>query len=285
MSEKTWVIKLKDTIVMNIQQAKFGSYAAELSFFILLSIIPLMLAFANVIAILPIDAEQILGMIRGSIPPQFKQIIVPILEQYLKNTSSNLFSLGLIFSLWPASNVFNILQRIMNEIYKTKPRPNFVISRLFAYLVTIIMVILAFLLTGIMVFGESILKFVEDNLPIEIKLLSFIIEQGWIISVIIGLIILVFIYYFIPNVKWPIKFAFPGACFSLIGFSLVSLIFPFYLSMTQKNHGSQVIGVFIILMLWLYFNSMVVIMGGYINVLVHDYHHLDTGVGSNHLKD
>ncbi len=268
-------VKLKDTIKMNMEQAKFGPYAAELSFYIMLSIVPLLLAFANVIAVLPLNSEQVISMVRDVIPIQFREMILPMLEKYIENTSSNIFSFGLIFSLWPASNVFNTLQRIMNEIYKTKPRPNMIIARLFAYLMTVVMVLIIFALTTISVFGESILKYVKNNLPIEFDSFSFIIEQGWLIMIIIGFILLVVIYYAMPNVKWPIRFSIPGAIFSLVGFLLVSFIFPFYLSLTQNNQGSQVIGMVIVLMLWLYFNSMVLIIGGFINVLFHDYKHFD----------
>ena len=70
-------------------------------------------------------------------PAEVSDVIVPILESYIASTSVKALSLGLIISLWPASNVFNAVQRILNTIFKAEPRKNALISRGFAYVFTL----------------------------------------------------------------------------------------------------------------------------------------------------
>lgn len=271
ISEPRQLDKLRKTFQLNKQQLNFGSYAAELSFYIIWAIVPVMLALANVIAILPISVSEIIKTIKVAVPDEVSVLLVPLLEGYISNTSGGIFSLGLVISLWPASNVFNTLQRVLNTIYKAKPRKNFVLSRGFAYVFTLAIVILTVALTFISVFGEQILNFVREFFNLNLYGLDLFLQQGWIVSL-IGLFILILcVYHFVPNKDWDIKYSLPGTVFTLIGFYLVSQLFTIYLAIAGGNTSNGTIGVFIIFIIWLYFNSMVIAVGAYINVLFHDY--------------
>ena len=263
--------KLIKTYQQNSDQLQFGSYAAEISFYVIWAMIPILLALANIIAILPIQNTDILQLTKSFVPTEVESILMPILQGYLNNTSPGVFSLGLIISLWPASNVFNTFQRVFNLIYKVKPRQNMLVARAFAYLFTIFIVLLLFLVTSLLVFGESILNLVKDHIPDYFGIISIIIKQSWIFGVILIFLILVLMYHFIPNISWPIKYALPGAIFSFIGIFLISQLFTLYLSFAGNSISNQTLGIFIILMIWLYFNSMVLTIGAYINVFYHDY--------------
>lgn len=269
-SQNIWSRLLK-TYRDNSEQLRFGSYAAEMSFYVIWAMVPILLALANVIAILPIKTADILAMMRNFVPAEVQSILLPILQGYLENTSPGVFSLGLIISLWPASNVFNTLQRVFNEIYKVEPRKNLLISRGFAYLFMIFMVLLIFAVTSLLVFGESILHLVEQRLPDYSGLVSLIVQQGWIFGVILVFCLLVLMYYIIPNVHRPLKYALPGAIFSFVGIFLISQLFTIYLSFAGNSISNQTLGIFIILMIWLYFNSMVLCVGAYLNVFYYDF--------------
>lgn len=271
MYQPTLLKRLLKTFELNNQQLAFGSYAAEVSFYIIWAIVPLMLALANVIAILPFSDAQVMIVIESALPAEVETIIIPLLENYLQGTSSGLFSLSLIISLWPASNVFNTMQRVLNTIYKSKPRKNFFISRAFAYVFTLLIVIVLVLFTFALVFGDIILQYVEDIFNIELVILNVFVQQGWILGI-IGLFLLVFlIYYFMPNVNWSFKYALPGTIFTVLGFILVSQLFTLYLSIAGGNVGTGAIGVFIVMIIWLYLNAMVIAIGAYINVFYHDF--------------
>lgn len=263
--------RLIKTFQANNQQLAFGSYAAELSYYVILAIIPLMLALANVIALLPISETEILRTIKLALPTEIEGVIIPLLESYLTGTSSSLFSLSLIISFWPASNVFNTLQRLLNRIYKTEARKNFFIARLFAYAFTIVVVVSTVLFVFAVTFGQEVLNFLQEFLEIDLLFLNAFVQEVWIIGL-IGLFLLVmFIYYFMPNVNRKLKYVLPGTAFAVLGFVTVSQLFPLYLSFAANNIGSGTIGVFIVLMIWLYLNALVIAIGAYINVFYHDY--------------
>lgn len=271
MSRQSAWQRLVHSYHQNSQQVQFGSYAAELSFYILWAITPILLALANIIAILPIDQDQILSMLEKGIPVQVQSILMPLLKDYLKTTSSSIFSIGLIISLWPASNVFNTLQRVFNKIYKAKPRKNMIVGRIFAYIFTIVMVAGVFVFTSMVMFSEQILRLVQAYIPQQFDVVNVIFSQGWIVGMMLLLCGLLVMYYVVPNVGWSIHYAIPGTIFACVGFVAISQLFTIYLSFAKRSISNQTIGIFIILMIWLYFNAMVLCLGAYLNVLYHDY--------------
>lgn len=263
--------RLMKTFQVNNQQLAFGSYAAELSFYVIWALVPLLLALSNIISILPYSEMEIIHTIQMALPDEVEVAIIPLLESYLTGTSTGLLSLSLIISLWPASNVFNTLKRVLNTIYKTEPRQNFFIERFFAYVFTLVIVIVLVVFTFGLVFGEFIIKYIQDVFDLEFFLLTFLVNQGWLLGILGVFILLMSIYHFMPNVKWPIKYSLPGTIFTLIGFIVVSQLFNVYMRVAGGNVGGGTIGVFMVAIIWLYLNAMVIAIGAYINVFYHDF--------------
>ena len=268
--QPTTVQRLLKVLAVNPQR-KFGSYAAELSFYIIWAVVPLLLAIANVIAVLPFSSDQIVSVINDAMPAEVSDVIVPILENYIASTSVKALSLGLIISLWPASNVFNAVQRILNTIFKAKPRKNALISRGFAYVFTLALVVLIFSLTLVFVFGETILNYLTSTFDIEIPFVGAILQNSGLIGLLSLFILMFSIYQFMPNVNWSPKYASVGAIVALIGFGLISQLFTVYLSFNKNIDSNSAIGIFIVVIIWLYYNMMVISLGAYAAVLYHDY--------------
>ena len=268
--QPTTVQRLLKVFAVNPQR-KFGSYAAELSFYIIWAVVPLLLAIANVIAVLPFSSDQIVSVINDSMPAEVSDVIVPILESYIASTSVKALSLGLIISLWPASNVFNAVQRILNTIFKAEPRKNALISRGFAYVFTLALVVLIFSLTLVFVFGETILNYLTSTFGIEIPFVGAILQNSGLIGLLSLFILMFSIYQFMPNVNWSPKYASVGAIVALIGFGLISQLFTVYLSFNKNIDSNSAIGIFIVVIIWLYYNMMVISLGAYAAVIYHDY--------------
>ncbi|MGP6138655.1 MULTISPECIES: YihY/virulence factor BrkB family protein [unclassified Jeotgalibaca] len=261
----------------HFKRAEVGRQSAELAYYTLLALFPVLLALANVIPLLPLPTEQILEYVQMAVPDEVGTVILPILEGYLSGGSGGAISLGVIISLWPASKAFSVFQRVLNQVYDTEPRKNFIITRIFSFLTAVLMVSLMAVVAFIFVFGREILELVQSLLPVDILGVITAFEQvRWIIAFATLIMILAFVYYFIPNVKWGIKYALPGAVFATVGFLLISQLFSLYISIAGgASIGTGTIGVFIVLMIWLFLLGNVFIIGGAVNVIYYDYTHQD----------
>ncbi|MCW6659923.1 YihY/virulence factor BrkB family protein [Aerococcaceae bacterium NML191292] len=262
--------KLVEIIKAN-KPVNFGSYAAEMSFYIIWAIVPIMLIIANVIVMLPVSQEAIISAMETALPDEVETLLIPILKTYMRQTDLNAIWLGMLIALWPASNVFNTLQRVLNDIYQAQPRNGY-LARGFAYLFTLATVVALSIMTFLMVLGEKMVTFINDIFHVQLVILDWIVQQSWIFAIVGLFVLLVGIYHFIPNLSWKIRDSVFGATFSTVGFAVISRLFSVYIDYAARNATSNTtIGVFISLMIWLYFNCMVIIIGAYINLIWYQY--------------
>ncbi|AZP03222.1 YihY/virulence factor BrkB family protein [Jeotgalibaca ciconiae] len=264
------------TIAMKqFKRAEMGRQSAELAYYILLALFPILLALGNIIPLLPIPAEQVLEYVEMGVPAEVGTVLLPILEDYLTGGSGGVVSIGLLISIWPASKAFTIFQRVLNQVYGVEERKNFIITRIFSFLITLLFVVLIGAVSFIFVFGREILNLIENFIPFDIvSVISTFEYFRWIVALVVLVVIMSFVYYMVPNVKWEFKYAIPGAILATIGFLLVSQLFSLYISFAGGQAiGNGAIGVFIVLMLWLYLIGNVFILGGILNVIIYDYTH------------
>lgn len=261
----------------HFKRAEVGRQSAELAYYILLALFPVLLAVANVIPLLPLPTEQILEYVQLAVPDEVATVILPILEGYLSGGSGGAFSLGVFISLWPASKAFSVFQRVLNQVYDAEVRKNFIITRIFSFATAILLVLLLGVVAFLFVFGKEMLQLIQSLLPFEIiGIISTFEQLRWVTAFTVLILVMAFVYYFIPNVKWKIKYAFPGAAFSAVGFLLISQLFSLYISVAGgASLGTGTIGVFIVLMVWLFLLGNVFIVGGVVNVIYYDYTHQD----------
>lgn len=265
---KAWL----EIIKPNLERAQISPNSAQLAYFILLSIAPILLVVANVIPFLPISAEEILPYLKTALPSDIYSIVQPMLMDFLSQTRGGVISIGLVTSLWSASKAFNATQLVLNEVYGVEKRTNFIIIRVVSFLINLAIVGVVGVIMFAFVFGEQILDFIENLLNIKLTLLQDVLSFRWLILSVVLLVVLTLIYTFLPNHELSFKYAIPGAIFSAIGWLILSQGFSFYVSVAGgAAAGSGAFGVFIILMLWLYLSAIVFLIGALINAVYFQY--------------
>lgn len=256
----------------NWGRAKISGQAGELAYFLLLSLFPVLLVIANVIPLFPIDVDAVLSYLETAVPPNIYNVIGPILTGYLNSSSGGVISIGLITALWSASKAFNSLQNIMNEVYGVEPRKNFILVRLASLFVEIAIVLIVGSIIFVFVFGEIILSFVEDFLSIDLSFVMQLLQLRWLILLIVLMALFMAIYFLVPNHHLKLKYAIPGAVFATIGWLVLSQGFTIYLQFAGGDAvANATFGVFIVLMLWLYLASMILLIGGLLNTIYYEY--------------
>lgn len=106
------------------------SKSAELAYFFLLSLFPLMIFMLTLTAYLPISAEDVLGAVDQYAPDSAMSMVKSITEQTLNKRSGGLLSFGIIAVIWSASNGMNAIVRAFNHAYEVEENRSFIIIRL-----------------------------------------------------------------------------------------------------------------------------------------------------------
>lgn len=240
--------------------------SAQLAFFFLLSLFPFLLFLITLLGYLPIDEAVVLDLIENYAPQQIVTLINTNISEIIKSQNGGLLSLGILGTLWSASNGVNAIKKAFNRAYEVTEDRTYIISRFISIGLTIAMVgviVVAFLLP---IFGQKIGVFLFSFVNQKAEFLNIWNALRWIISSVVIFIVLLALYILLPNLKVHFRHAVWGAVFATIGWQLASLAFSYYVN-TLGNYSATYgsLGTVIILMIWFYLSGIIIILGGIIN--------------------
>ena len=99
--------------------------------------------------------------------------------------------------------------------------------------------------------------------------LYFFSTVKWCVLYTVLLLGISLLYYLAPNLKVKWKILSPGTIFSSIFIIITSVLFSYYISnFASYNQIYGSIGTLIIILLWIYFNSIILLTGFEINVSI-----------------
>ncbi|MCD2207718.1 YihY/virulence factor BrkB family protein [Listeria booriae] len=269
---KTKLKQVGEIAKTNWKNARITSHAAQLTFYILLSILPMMLVFGNLIPLLPIPKEEIYNTLQTFMPPEVYDILHPVIESMLTNASGTAISLGLITAIWSASKCFSALQEVLNIVYQAPDRKNFIVTRIMSFLMMLVIIVVIGAVVFVFAFGEQIVTFLQDQFDLKLDALADLGATKWFITPIFLFILFLIIYWLVPNVKWKIRKSVVGALFATIGWLAATELLSAYVSFQgDKILGFGSLSIMIVIMLWLYFVSIILLLGAFINVIIDAY--------------
>ncbi|MBO6145815.1 MAG: YihY/virulence factor BrkB family protein [Bacilli bacterium] len=234
----------------------------QLSFFLLLSIIPIILIMGIIASAIGANVLDVKNAIIDALPAHVGTLITPLLKG--RGLDYNIIVL-IVSALLLVSKGTRSIIRVASVIYETKDI-NSLGTFLKSIAFSIILIVLMAFLIVIPVLGSKILEIlgiygiVTENI---IKLYSIL---KWPLSVIVIFINLKIIYIYSPNRTIPSKSVNKGALFTSILWVVITAGYSFYITYLTKYDifygGAANI---IILMLWLYLMSYVFVLGMSIN--------------------
>ncbi len=105
---------LKQLYERIIEGDVFG-LAAQLAYFFLLSMFPLLILLITLIGYLPIDKQTLMESLASVAPGDTMELIDSNLSMLLEQQNTGLLSIGIIGTLWSASNGVNAIMRALNR--------------------------------------------------------------------------------------------------------------------------------------------------------------------------
>ncbi len=259
---KEFLFRLKDDNVTAI--------GAQLSYYLVLSIFPFLIFFLNILSYTPIAREDVLHSIIVMLPIDTQRLISTLVIETVNTSNETLLSLSAITGLWAASKGIMALIRVLNKAYDVEETRSYLELRGLAILLTIALLALLFIVLLTLVFGEVLGNRLFEFLGITENFIIFWQYFRVIISLSAMILIFALLYRYIPSIrngkKINFRHAMPGAIFASLGWIITSTIFSYYVNNFanySKTYGS--LGGIIVLLIWLYISSIIIIMGGEVN--------------------
>ena len=239
--------------------------AAQLSYFFLLSLFPLLIFLMTLFPYLPITQEDLLNLFRDFAPSGTMELIETNLDQVSQKNGA-LLSFGVIGTIWSASNGINAIVKSFNRAYGVKEGRSFLRTRLMSIILTFAMILVIVVALILPVFGKHIGSFLFAQFELSDQFITVWNALRWLVSSLIIFVIFIGLYWLAPSKKFACRSAIPGAAFATIGWIITSFAFSFYVSNFgnySATYGS--IGAIIVLMVWFYISGIIIIVGGEVN--------------------
>lgn len=186
----------------------------------------------------------------------------------MNQQNGQLLSIGIIGTLWSASNAINAIMRGFNRAYDVEEDRSFIVARLLAIVLTIAMVLVICVAFLLPIFGKMIGVYIFTFLGLSEGFLTVWGTLRWVVSSVVFFIVLMALYKLAPNKRIYLKNVVWGALFATIGWQLVSLAFSYYVN-TMGNYSATYgsLGTVIVLMIWFYLSGIIIMIGGAINAI------------------
>lgn len=253
-----------------IHEDEVPALAAQLAYFLLLSLFPLLIFLVSLLPYLPIDQEDIILFLQYHTPVEQSDIINASVEEVL-NKNTTILSFSILATLWSASNGINAIVRSLNKAYRVKESRFNLVARLKSVLLTIAMIFVFVLALLLPVFGREVGEFLFALFGLKSEFLSVWEALRWLLSFTVLFIVFTGLYWIAPNIKMKCRNALAGALFATLGWVVVSWGFSYYVSnFAQYTVIYGQIGGVIALLLWLYLAAFIIIIGGEINAYFYE---------------
>ncbi len=238
--------------------------AAGVAYYALFSIFPLLLGLISVLGFFLDSTETQAKLV------EFTSGFLPGSEQLISDNIDGVLGLrgalgffSLVGLLWSGSAMFGALNRAINRawdihtdrpIYIGKPRQ-------------LLMAIGVGVLFALSVSSATVVRTAETLSRFDVPVLSFLVDTGGrvmlqVLSLGLTIPIFLLVYKFMPNTRTYWRYIWPGALVAAVLFEIAKNLFILYLerwSSYQSVYGS--IAPVIVLLLWAYVSSLIVLLG------------------------
>lgn len=256
-----------------VKQETLVNKAQALAYNFLLALFPAIIFLFTLIPYIPIGHFQdtLLNLIEIILPYNAYMAFESTLKDIVKNQNGGLLSVGFVSAAYFAANgVYKLMQAFNKSSLITETRP-WLRKRLIALALTFVISMSLFMAIGILIAGQALVNFVQLHLDQKGFFWPYLLSlTRWIIVVFIFFFTLALLYRYGPAHKkkrW--KMISPGAILATGLAVITSLGFSFYINhfaSYNKIYGS--IGTLIVIMIWLYLNSLIILIGFELNASI-----------------
>lgn len=236
----------------------------HLSFFLLLSAIPIILIFASIASAFSLSYDGIIDFITLSLPANTSKLILPLFVGRPINFSITLLAISAIYLasrgtkaiILAANNIYGGGKNAIQEILKS-------------LIITVLLIAVFIFTIIILILGEKILQVISliPQIGIAFKSVIFSINfLRWPVSLFVIFFIIKIIYTLTPNKKISSSTVNKGSLFTTISWLIVTFIYSFYVT-NYASYNDYYGGAssLVILMIWVYMIAQIFVIGMVIN--------------------
>lgn len=264
---KRYIDNLK-RILKKFNDDNLSEYAAEASYFTILSFIPFTIFFLTLIKFTNIEKTTIYMVLKEFVPSTVHPIILNIIDE-IYSKSIEVISLSAIIAIWSAGKGFFSLCKGLRNIYKVEEKHSNFLLRIEGSVYTLVLMLSIIVFLIIIVLGNKMYIFIMSKYQKTFNLFYILFKLRTVLSILLMLFVFLLLYKYIPKSKEKMSKHIFGAIFSSIGWHIISYFFSMYLDISvgfTDMYGS--LSSIILIMLWIYACMYIILLGAEFNVII-----------------
>lgn len=248
--------------------------SAEMAYNAMLALFPAILAVLTAIGLFQDTLQgtfhDLVNQLSEVAPDQVLQLLRDFVQEISRTKSQSLFSLSFVFAIWAYSGALSAAMNALDQIHRIpseEARP-FWKAKLISLGLTIGSIVLLLTASFLVFISGWLVELATQQSGITIlstiwRLLSWPLALGIVATA------FAFIYRFGPSRRSKGTPIMPGAMLAAVSWAIISALFRLYVAnFGNYNKVYGAVGAVIILLLWLYMTSLVLLLGSQLNVTV-----------------
>ncbi len=261
---------LLEMYIIGLVKGAVTSRAGSIAFSFFMAMFPFVLFILTLIPYIPIEnfQEDLLFLIEQALPPKTADSVDYVIKDIANNSYGGLLSSVFLLSIFLMTNGINALFSGFEDSYHKIKGRSIVMQYITALYTSIIMALFLLLTVSVIIYYEiGIGKLKESGyVTDDIQWITIGKDVILFLTLIVGISIL---YFFGTKEGKKINFFSPGSIFTTFLIILNFILFGIYVSkFAQYNELYGIIGTVLILMLFIWLNSIILLLGFELNVCI-----------------
>jgi membrane protein len=253
-----------------IKQDSLVNRASSLAYSFMLATFPVFIFLFTLIPYIPVNNFQtnLLDLIAMILPNNAYLAFKNTIEEIVKQKNLSLLSFGFLSAMIFATNGVAKLMKAFNKSSLVEETRTWLKRRWIALVLTVFIAISLFIAIMILIISGIIIDYMKSQFNSSIWAYVIMLAR-WIIVIGMFFATIAILYRYGPANKRRWKFVSPGSILATSLAVLTSMGFSFYInnfSSYNKVYGS--IGTLIVVMLWMYLNSLIILIGFELNASI-----------------
>ncbi len=267
----TGVIKF---VIKGFRKGVLVTRASSIAFNMLMAILPATIFLFTLIPFIPIPnfQQELIKLFESILPVTAYNLMEKTIIDIVTNKSGSLLLFMFIATIIFSTNgIHAVLHAFVVTSHSFKSR-SWVNQRKVSVLLLLIGIFMIAIAGFLIIFGKmAVNRLVELEILEKSFVISVLILLKWIVVVILLFLAISFLYYLAPAKRHDFKFISPGSTLATILFIITSLGFSAYVnSYGPYNKIYGWIGTLMVILIWLYLNSIALLIGFELNVSIKD---------------
>jgi len=246
--------------------------ASAISFNFFMALFPAIIVLFTIIPYVPVEGFQdsLLELMKNLIPQKIYGTVEDTLFDIVNRPRGGLLSVGFLLTLYFSTNGVNSIIEAFNQTYHTIETRSFIKQQLISIALVFILALLLIVAILLVTIGPIIITWLDEHDFIRGRYTyEIIVVSKWIIIVFMFLFMYSFLYYMAPARKKDFRFISAGSTMASLLTILTSVGFNYYVNnFSRYNTLYGSIGTLLIFLLWIYFNSIILLLGFELNASI-----------------